>query len=1065
MGDAVSRGAARLVATLLMGSALALAGCGGGGGSGSSALAGNGSVPPPPPPPPPPSGSAPEIKGTPPASVEAGKPYQFAPVFEDAENDLVYATLENAPDWLSLDYATYNLTGIPQSSDIGNHADIVLRASDKDGETTLTFSVEVLEERYSVDTRKAIADGDASLAPDASELLAMLVDEMEAAKTLYPDDVAAIFGLDADGEATASTLGGFYWTLADPGTLLMPSPGENVSVYEPNVGVPADGTALGVFGKIDGVPYLALGANIFADDLAAGRVNAQTVSATRHIIERMIGHPLAEAPMVELRFAHMDADQRDSVERWMRSEVSGTLVTNAPGGCDGSAAACLADADMLFLSGRGSSGDVETVLAEARDRGVPVVFLHTADRTEGDDAARSFMELGYGGTIDGMALRNSHPDRTRYGRVPAWLDDLGTAVDRIGDTLAVYNFATCSESRCGNDHPFTQDFYYPLRNAKKRFDLLDRHGFDIFEGDPEARQLDRFLVLYSDRQRRNSSFKTPVNGPNFLKTYFVDHFHPVVRDVNRPQYDVGTFGWNYFPEVDGEAATVSLTTKPPFRAAGVYALPGRAMTVTRTDDSPVELRVRVNSQRPDSVRVFNNSGYNRFEGHEDYNRPLYVASSEIVLRPGETVEITHAYGGTVHLYADEAGHDVSVDFGNVGRHPFWNGPEDNADFLKGVQDMVYPWTEVSLPNFEMHGLTDGVERVFHYLDAQDWYRGGDLVDEYIWAMRQSIDWNHSMGGYKDQGVSSHPEVEAFAAKHGLPLPTVPEVLHAMSDQATCSFGCGGNPYDIDYRWSFTNTVHMHEQAHSIENTEYMFEGWPAHSQTDLYMYFQLYKIVEHLGEDYAVNYNRSRYQTELRDLLKESRSQTGPAEWMGEQNIGGDWKKGLALMLQILALAETEDIFAEGWWAMGSMQVVQRNFLLMESEADFRPHAKGMGFEGYRFEEVKALSKNDWLLHVWSHVLERDLSAWLEMYGLHFSDESKAYVAARSDREGWDVQPLYWYEVDSVAGALSLTGERIDVDDPAAWASTAASKSSYVPQKNWGEDDQPDDMGDDHPDH
>ena len=1060
-----------LFSALLVGTALTLSACGGGGGSSSGPVVDTPpppASPPAPPPPPPQSGSIPTIEGTPPGSVEAGKPYQFDPVFSDLDGDTVYPTLENQPSWMSLDYASYTITGIPQKSDIGVYSDIVLKAADKDGETSFTFSVEVTEESRTVDLGKALADGDADLAPEAGELLAMLQDEYEAVKTAFADDVAAIFELDADGNATATTPDSLYWTPTAPNALLMPSPGEHVALLEPNVNTPSGGVALGVFGRTEGLPYLALGANAFADDVSmSGAVNSDVMTIARRTLEHMIGARLADLALLEARFAHIDAADRDAIQTWLGGEVSGAMIVNAPGTCDGAdATTCLAGADILFVSGTGSADDSLAVLDAAKAANVPVVFLHTAERTEGDDALRTAFELAHGGSGEDVSFRNAHPSQSAFGRMPRWLADLEVAIDRLGDTLSLYNFSSCSESRCGNDHPFTKDIYWPLRNAKKRFDLLDRHGHDMFAGDPDARRLDRLLVLYSDRQRAASSFKTPVNSQNFIKTYFVDHIHPVVRKVNRQQYDVGSFGWNHFPGVVGEAASVNVTTKPPFRAAGVYALPGRTMTVTRTDDADVELRVRVNSQRPDSVRVFNNSGYNRWEGYEDYNRPLFVASGEIMLRPGETVEITHAYGGTVHLYADEAGHDVSVEFGNVGRHPFWNGPEDDAAFLKGVEDMVYPWTEVSLPNFEMHGLTDGVERVFYYLDKQKWYGGGEPVDEYIGAMERNIDWIHSMGGYEDAGIASNPKVKAFAARHGLPMPKMPHVLHAMADQATCSFGCGGNPYDIDYTWSFGGSVHIHEQGHSIENTQYMFDGWGSHSQTDLYMYYHNFKFVELVGDEYAVNYRRDRYQEDLASLLKESRSQDDPAAWMREHNIAGEWRRGLAIMLQILALAETEEIFDEGWWAMASMQLVQRNFLLMENEADFAPHAKGLGFEGYGFDAVKAMSRNDWLLHVWSHVLERDMTGWLEMYGLEFGEDAKAYVAARAASEGWAEQPLVWYQMDEIGTALGLRSERVDVDDPAAWDAVATSKPLMAkPHLGWGEEEQPIDLGDDHPDH
>jgi hypothetical protein len=50
-----------------------------------------------------------------------------------------------------------------------------------------------------------------------------------------------------------------------------------------------------------------------------------------------------------------------------------------------------------------------------------------------------------------------------------------------------------------------------------------------------------------------------------------------------------------------------------------------------------------------------------------------------------------------------------------------------------------------------------------------------------------------------------------------------------ADQATCGYGCSGNPYDA--YWAFDPVGHgdVHEVGHNIENRMLGFEEWDYHS--------------------------------------------------------------------------------------------------------------------------------------------------------------------------------------------------------------------------------------------
>lgn len=102
---------------------------------------------PPPPPPPPPSGnSAPTISGTPPTSVLIDEEYVFVPNASDPDGDTLTFTVSNKPGWADFDDTTGELSGIPDTGDVGMYSNISITVSDGiASDSTPNFSVEVTQ--------------------------------------------------------------------------------------------------------------------------------------------------------------------------------------------------------------------------------------------------------------------------------------------------------------------------------------------------------------------------------------------------------------------------------------------------------------------------------------------------------------------------------------------------------------------------------------------------------------------------------------------------------------------------------------------------------------------------------------------------------------------------------------------------------------------------------------------------------------------------------------------------------------------------------------------------------
>lgn len=77
---------------------------------------------------------APNIAGTPPASVNVGDSYVFVPNASDADGDPLTFSIQGLPDWATFDTTSGELSGVPSGADLGLYSNIQITVSD--GKTT-----------------------------------------------------------------------------------------------------------------------------------------------------------------------------------------------------------------------------------------------------------------------------------------------------------------------------------------------------------------------------------------------------------------------------------------------------------------------------------------------------------------------------------------------------------------------------------------------------------------------------------------------------------------------------------------------------------------------------------------------------------------------------------------------------------------------------------------------------------------------------------------------------------------------------------------------------------------
>ncbi len=88
---------------------------------------------------------APTISGNPITAVNQDETYQFSPIAEDIDGDVLQFSASNLPGWLSLNPQTGQLAGTPGNDEVGLYSNIVLSVSDGTLSAALpAFSLEVV---------------------------------------------------------------------------------------------------------------------------------------------------------------------------------------------------------------------------------------------------------------------------------------------------------------------------------------------------------------------------------------------------------------------------------------------------------------------------------------------------------------------------------------------------------------------------------------------------------------------------------------------------------------------------------------------------------------------------------------------------------------------------------------------------------------------------------------------------------------------------------------------------------------------------------------------------------
>ncbi|MXR70604.1 hypothetical protein GNT65_18260 [Shewanella sp. JBTF-M18] len=712
------------------------------------------------------------------------------------------------------------------------------------------------------------------------------------------------------------------------------------------------------------------------------------------------------------------------ISDWSKSRVTDWLTSHYPNWqvsrCDVASelTSCLDEAELVIAGSIEAFDDAEVAarLAALKQTKTPLLYLHSHSWNSVPLTQTVLGTMGFAMQGPGGPGNYFSPDKAdwsdylaMFSAKPA-LSQEALWLELLQSESPSFNLANCSDT-C--DSQFSEEYRSALSHIRGSINRLDTEKTAIF--DSAEYQLYKYLILLGDSYRSEIQYPMDVSSTapmSYLKALFADSSVYNTRSINPVPVDLGNFSRTDFSHVTPVDKTISLSSKAPFRAAGVYALPGQTFSVKRTDSSAVETKVFINTQRSGSTHEYASQGY---------NRPKYLQSPAIAIKPGETITLTSPYGGPVQIRFSANDQPVEFAFSKVGLHPFWRSDKDDQSFTQALAKGDYDWAELATEHFEVHSrLTKMRETMSHEPRWDTPQKMSQAISQYV------HNYPHLLAGFKGPGIDSVDEITNFAASKGWQLDQLDMVKHMNADQPTCGSGCSGNPYDAS--WSFSPTGHgdIHELGHGLERGRLRFDGHEGHASTNPYSYYTKSRAYIETGK--LPQCQGLSIQDEF-EVLQASQRQADPFAYVQAANLTS-WSSGMATMLQTMVAAQKQGALQNGWHLLARLHILLREFERAQAdEASWLAKRDQLGFGRFDLASAKAMSNNDFLMIAMSFSTGLDYRDFYQMWGLATSDAAKAQVASFAYPAV--AKAIYVYAPGDYCFGLDL--QSVAVDGEQAW--------------------------------
>jgi hypothetical protein len=838
------------------------------------------------------------------------------------------------------------------------------------------------------DLQRALDTGESSKVTE-DEIVNATLEEISAIRAYLQDAKREIFHLDEQGKAKAdgSSLTAISWNPTHDAMFFNTKLGVNLPILLTN-SVSLEGKtiyhkSIGAIGERGAGRYMVFGGNPMRvkgnDQMEQMLENAFAWLSNRNDLKK----EKFKVVLAQLDDSYYFKDA-SKTRAWLDEHYSDRVSYNSEDSCDGSALQeCLTeDTDLLIISQIVThTEDIQTIVETVQDaleEGISVMYIHHDGDLKplGKALFSNVFDIEYYWDNYFKRLALEDFDITTI-KAAEELDGIETMFSHFQKRDFKIAWSACENDTCNEVPSYKVDFLNGAKDTQQIVQNLDKNKKNIFAY-KNRYNLEKLLVLSGDIFRRSVRYpmdKKETDDTLFLKSLYADYASYNFRDINPVQPDLGNFSRSDFSHVVPHKKVVNLKSKKYFKAAGVYALPGKSVKITRLDDANLKVKVFINSLRHSATHEYAKNGY---------KRPKFLQSPHIEIASGESITITSAYGGPIELEFNANDLDVKLAFENIAEHPFWAGSEDSATFAQKLEEGNFDWAEIVTDGFEVHST---LEKMKKSLADTRWTD----TEAFVEATKKYIsNYPHALAGFKGEGVDAIAEVDSFANEHHITIETINIVKHMNADQATCGEGCSGNPYDA--YWAFSPVAHgdLHELGHGLESGKFQFEGFSYHATTNPYSYYAKSKYHQESGEEPDC---QSLPFKELFENLQKSIGEENPTAYL-QSNFWATTKWSHQVLVTIEAMMATQKMgkLENGWHLLSRLHLLERE--IKRARGDWENRKSDLGFDNYTLDEFNSLRKNDWLLISFSFASGLDFRDFFEMMGIPYEQKASEQVAS-----------------------------------------------------------------------
>ena len=670
---------------------------------------------------------------------------------------------------------------------------------------------------------------------------------------------------------------------------------------------------------------------------------------------------------------------------------------------------CYNGSDLIILGHDGDDEEakaLKSILPRVTNKAIPLLYLHPNwGKNSLSEAIVEYFELSFphGGNWwakDRATWQKASDMYSQYFKNMGYAD-IDKVLAHFQDEDYNFDWSRCFESpgkygedteNCSEVEGLDSEFFNGAKAVRRITTSLDKNKKRIF--DESGYRVQKLLVLLGDKLRQDVSFpmdKVRSDSTEFFKSLFSDHAVYNFRDINPTQPDMGNFSRSDFSHITPTDKNITITSKTPFRSAGVYVLPGQSVTIKRVDSNDVDTSIFINTLRSGATHHFAKNGY---------KRPKYLQSTSIAIKPGESITLTSPYGGPLQIGFNKSNVNVSFEIKNIGLHPVWSefdtDPNKDAKFVEALKANKYDWAEIITSAFEVHSKRD---KMLESINNFRWGSASALAE----ATKTYASSNPmALAGFKGPGIEVIDDIKRFADDNNITIYNADFVKHMNADQATCGYGCSGNPYDA--YWAFDPIGHgdIHEIGHSLERSKFRLKGWELHSSTNYYAYYTQMRYNQYveqngLDESYYITNNhvkKSVFQEQF-DALKNCASSTDRVTCMKDYwdntNYSGQSLFMIEAMMYAQKYASGDYSLTNGFHLLGRLHTLER-FLAKDAKKDWENSKERLGFSNYSLDEIKGIDSNDWLVVSLSWATGLDYRPFFDMYGEPYSTKANDQI-------------------------------------------------------------------------